>query len=224
MDYSSGMGHPASVLNKKRNSARGLFLAWRDQFTLVAPFSGRRITTQSPLGIEMEEMHGHFWGFHETRPYMRAKAGLVNALLFDKQTLEAVGHLWHMLELNTSDNQGMRYILSTALLDTGNLNSYAGLLKRFPDDTMSAWLYNHALYLFRLHGDSPESTAKVYEAIDRNRHIPALLVGKKKMPTESFDYVVLGDVSEAAEYVRDNQRLWGLTRNAMDWLWDIAKK
>lgn len=175
------------------------------------------------LGIEMEEMRGHFWGFHETRPFMRAKAGLVNALLFD-ETLEAIGHLWHMLDLNTSDNQGMRYILATALLDTGNLSSYADLLKRFPDDTMSAWLYNHALYLFKLHGDSPKSTAKVYEAISRNRHIPALLVGKKKLPTESYDYVILGDVSEAVEYVKNNQRVWGLTRNAMDWLWDIARK
>jgi hypothetical protein len=32
------------------------------------------------LGNEFEELSGHFWGFLQTRPYMRARAGLAMTL------------------------------------------------------------------------------------------------------------------------------------------------
>lgn len=68
------------------------------------------------LGEEFGEFRSHFWGFHETRPFMRAKAGLANALIFAGLTDEAIDHFWDMLDLNKMDNQGIRYLLSTTLL------------------------------------------------------------------------------------------------------------
>ena len=57
---------------------------------------------------------GHFWGLLETRPYMRARAGLAACLWQLGEREEAVAHYRDMLRLNPNDNQGIRYTLSAA--------------------------------------------------------------------------------------------------------------
>ena len=49
---------------------------------------------------------GHFWGFLETRPYMRARAGLAGTLLRLGDVDGALAHYRDMLKLNPNDNQG----------------------------------------------------------------------------------------------------------------------
>ena len=70
-----------------------------------------------------EEHAGHFWGIHETRPYMRARYGLVEALLKFK-TYAAVkaahGHLMEMLRLCRGDNMGVRDIVPALFLRLGD--------------------------------------------------------------------------------------------------------
>ena len=63
------------------------------------------------------EYQGHFWGFLPTRPYMRARAGLADALWAAGKREESVSHYQALLELNPNDNQGIRYRLASALLD-----------------------------------------------------------------------------------------------------------
>ena len=59
------------------------------------------------LGAEgFEEYAGHFWGFLETRPYMRARAGLAIALIKLGDESAAIEHFRAMLKLNPNDNQG----------------------------------------------------------------------------------------------------------------------
>lgn len=67
----------------------------------------------TPSGSEIfgPENVGHFWGIHETRPYMRARYALVEALLV-VETYAAVDaahvHIIDILRLCTSDNMGLR--------------------------------------------------------------------------------------------------------------------
>ena len=56
---------------------------------------------------------GHFWGFLETRPYMRARAGLAATLNAVGKIDAAIGHYRDMLKLNPGDNQGIRYVLAS---------------------------------------------------------------------------------------------------------------
>ena len=63
-----------------------------------------------------EEDVGHFWGLLETRPYMRARAGLAQCLWILGEKEEAIGHYEDMLRLNPTDNQGIRHILLEHLL------------------------------------------------------------------------------------------------------------
>ena len=53
-----------------------------------------------------EEYAGHFWGFLETRPYMRARFGLANALWARGDRDRAIAHFQDMLRLNP--NAGVR--------------------------------------------------------------------------------------------------------------------
>ena len=70
-----------------------------------------------------EEHAGHFWGIHETRPYMRARYALVEAILKIK-TYAAVKaaheHLMEMLRLCRSDNMGVRDLVPALFLRLGN--------------------------------------------------------------------------------------------------------
>ena len=72
------------------------------------------------LGAQaFEEDVGHFWGLLETRPYMRARAGLAASLWTAGDEVEAVEHYQDMLRLNPGDNQGHRYVLLGCLLQMG---------------------------------------------------------------------------------------------------------
>jgi hypothetical protein len=53
-----------------------------------------------------EEYAGHFWGFLETRPPMRARAGLAIVLMKFGEEDAAIGHFRGMLEPNPNDNRG----------------------------------------------------------------------------------------------------------------------
>jgi thioredoxin-like negative regulator of GroEL len=61
------------------------------------------------LGADgLTEYAGHFWGFLETRPYMRARHSLAEDLWQAGDREAAIGHLREMLALNSGDNQGLR--------------------------------------------------------------------------------------------------------------------
>ena len=59
-----------------------------------------------PKGFK--EYVGHFWGFLETRPYMRARAGLAATLNALGEVDAAISNYRDMLRLNPNDNQGIR--------------------------------------------------------------------------------------------------------------------
>lgn len=57
------------------------------------------------LGAEMlTEEAGHFWGILETRPYMRARAGVAECLWELGETEHAIIHYRELLRLNPNDN------------------------------------------------------------------------------------------------------------------------
>jgi tetratricopeptide (TPR) repeat protein len=128
-----------------------------------------------------EEDVGHFWGLLETRPYMRARQGLAQCLWQAGQRDDAIAHYHDMLRLNPNDNQGVRYALATWLLDLGRDDDLAALLKQYEDDGAAAWAYTMALAEFRKGGDSEDARQLLTEAKQTNRHVPAYLLGKKKL-------------------------------------------
>ncbi|MGX9182028.1 hypothetical protein [Mesorhizobium sp. BHbdii] len=175
---------------------------------------------EQALGAEgFEEYAGHFWGFLETRPYMRARAGLAAALWRLGQHQEAIGHYWAMLELNPNDNQGIRYVLAGHLLAR---NAIKALKKLIQDDGVAAWLYTQALLAFRENDRDADQLAE--EAWLANRHVPGVLSGKQPLVASMDGYITMGGEDEAAEYVEENGEAWQATPGAIEWLVQATKK
>ena len=102
------------------------------------------------LGAEgFEEYAGHFWGFLETRPYMRARAGLAIALIKLGDESAAIEHFRAMLKLNPNDNQGIRYLLLGCLLRHDDAAAVKTLLAAYKDEWSACCLYTRALVAFR---------------------------------------------------------------------------
>ncbi|WP_238134291.1 SEC-C metal-binding domain-containing protein [Calderihabitans maritimus] len=162
---------------------------------------------------------GYFWGLVETRPYMRAKMGLAQCLWEVGDLEGAIRHFTEMLELNPNDNQGVRYLLSTCLLEAGRYEELEELFRRYEEDIGVDWLYNLALYQFIKKGkNSPEAAAALKRAIKANRHVPAYLMGIKELPRELPDYFTLGSEDEAVAYAAYAKKVWQKTIGALEWL------
>jgi tetratricopeptide (TPR) repeat protein len=161
---------------------------------------------------------GHFWGLLETRPYMRARCGLAQALWAAGHQDEATGHYRELLRLNPNDNQGIRYLLAACLLDLDRDADLAMLLNAYRDDGSAEWAYTTALVAFRRGGDTPETQALLKEAVTTNSHVPAYLLGQKKLPQSRAPYITMGGEDEAQEYARRNTAAWARTAGALQWL------
>ena len=171
------------------------------------------------LGVDVfEEDAGHFWGIIETRPYMRAREGLAHSLWELGEREAAIGHYKEMLRLNSNDNQGVRYVLLDSLLAMGRDDEAGLLLAEYEDDGSAAWLYNHALWTFRREGNSPESLRRLQVALKDNRHVPAYLLGRKRLPSHLPDMISFGGEDEAASYAADAVGNWKATDGALTWL------
>jgi len=161
---------------------------------------------------------GHFWGLLETRPYMRARQGLAQALWDKDLRDEAVTHYRDMLRLNPNDNQGIRYLLMDCLLILGRNDEAAKLIKRYKEDGSAAWSWSRTLLAFRRSGDCLESRNALSQAMGDNAHVAALLLGDKKMPRKLPAYIGMGDKNEAVAYVHGATVAWAATPDALAWL------
>jgi tetratricopeptide (TPR) repeat protein len=169
---------------------------------------------------------GHFWGILETRPYMRARFGLARSLWKIKRQDEAIAHFSDMLQLNPSDNQGVRYLLARYLLEVGRDSDAEDILKFYEEDCSAEWNYTRLLIRFRKDGDSDAARDLLWVAIKTNYHVPSFLIGERPLPARLPDRFRLGFIDEAMCYAADNATVWRKTPGALLWLarelrWDF---
>ncbi|HET9208753.1 MAG TPA: tetratricopeptide repeat protein, partial [Thermoanaerobaculia bacterium] len=169
------------------------------------------------LGTEtFEEEAGYFWGILETRPYMRARAGLAKVLVEQKRLGEAVEHYQEMLRLNPNDNQGVRDVLVNLLIELGRDEEAWTLVESYPEDG-ALLAFPRALLSFRRHGDSPEVRQALKKAVQLNLFVPGILLGELDPPLRGDLYVSSGE-SEAGLYLVLARHTWADTEGALDWL------
>ena len=168
------------------------------------------------LDDEFKELSGHFWGFLQTRPYMRARAGLAMTLwrLGDQQA--AIDHYHAMLILNPNDNQGIRYLLATALLSRDDLAGLKDLLRQYEEDGSAAWVYTLALIAYRDQDTRTQGIVK--EAWEANPYVPAMLAGVRRLAPSNDGYISMGGEDEATAYVEENGAAWRAVPGAVEWL------
>ncbi len=171
------------------------------------------------LGPEaFKEDVGHFWGILETRPYMRARAGLAQCLWLLGEKQQAIAHYTEMLRLNPGDNQGIRYLLLDCLLQVNDDEAVGKLLEQYKDDAMAAWLYPRALWLFRQKGPGKQANAALKKALKQNPYVPDYLIGRRRLPRLKPAFIGWGDENEAIDYATTAIEHWRKTPGALDWL------
>jgi len=162
-----------------------------------------------------KEYSGHFWGFLETRPYMRARLGLGEALWVTGEKDAAIENFKEMLELNPGDNQGIRYVLAAKLLNAGRMNELKSLLTSCADEASADIQYTRALVAYLEDAEDAEAIVKI--AWETNDYVPGMLSGR--IPTiELQGYISMGGKDEASGYVEIFGQPWKQTPGAVDWI------
>ncbi|HMD62827.1 MAG TPA: tetratricopeptide repeat protein [Stellaceae bacterium] len=175
--------------------------------------AGQRALGPAPF----KEAVGHFWGLLETRPYMRARSGLAQALWATGRHVEAIGHYREMLRLNPNDNQGIRYLLAECLLKLDRDEEVGALIDEYGEGS-AEFGYTAGLLAFRSQGDTAKARSLLRGAVTMNRHVPTYLLGRKKLPRKLPAYITVGGEDEAQEYARRYGLCWAGTAAAVEWL------
>lgn len=170
-----------------------------------------------------EEYDGHFWGFLETRPYMRARQALAEELWEQGEREAAIGHIRAMLLLNPGDNQGLRYIILGWLLHLGDDGAVNALLKEHRDEISTFFSYTRVLMALRAGKEKVATGLLGKQAWPANQHVAKLLSAKRKAPRGQPSFYTMGGKDEAALYVSDYGSAWVATPGGVDWLVTATK-
>jgi tetratricopeptide (TPR) repeat protein len=163
-------------------------------------------------------LRGEFWGHLETRPYMRARLGLAQALRDVGRDDEALAHYRALLELNPGDNQGVRHLLLAALL-TGGSNDEAGvLIAEHEDDLQALWPYGRLLWRLRVDGPTARTHAATEAAIHANPYVVSYLLAPDSIPFDRPPHFALRSREEAAYVAETLGDAFAATDGALEWL------
>ena len=166
-----------------------------------------------------KELVPHFWGFHETRPYMRARQALAAALHEAGRLDEAAQEWAEMLALNENDNQGVRYELLPTLLARGRLDDARALMERSKDEGEWSVVFAWSRVLERhLSGDDAAATKALAVARKQNPHMEAYLKGHRKLPKNLPGSYSPGSKEEALCYAAVLMAAWKAHPAAVAWL------
>lgn len=133
-------------------------------------------------GRRFEEDAGEFWVRHDTRPYMRARAGLARSLILTGDEAGGIDHYQALLDLDRRDSMGVRHILFFVLQENGRYEDAFELIQRFPEDPWIPFKYGRALLLFRRDGDTPEARQAMRAALKENPLVADFLLHPGKEP------------------------------------------
>lgn len=161
---------------------------------------------------------GHFWSDMDTRPYMRARAGLARTLWALARRGEAIEHLKNLMRLNPGDHQGLRYWLGPWLNAIGRAQEAFPLLRTFAPDWRVDWIYLAALTVYASEGATPYAMRLLAEAVAENPLVGEYLQGRKKLPGRLPDVVTPGGEDEAIACAMLQRDAWSSVPGACEWL------
>jgi tetratricopeptide (TPR) repeat protein len=166
-----------------------------------------------------KEFAGAFWGFIETRPYMRARERLAEYLRAADRLEEAIVEWEAMLQLNPGDNQGVRYALLATLLALGRLDRVRKLFQAYSGefDFNAVFAWGRVLERF-LSGDLAGSSVALTAARKQNPHMQAYVKGHRTLPKYLAEAYAPGSKEEAICFAEGLRAAWGKHPAALKWL------
>jgi tetratricopeptide (TPR) repeat protein len=168
-------------------------------------------------GDYLEKHKGMFWGFYETRPFMRCLHHQAECLHIIGKIEESIAILEEMIELNPNDNQGVRDQLLLFLAQLGETKKFQKYDKMFEDDSLSSAYFTRALFAFKTEGETQRANKLLSQAIKQNKFIAKRLLSSKQITTLPDSYT-RGSKEEADCYVDFAKPAWKEAEGALDWL------
>lgn len=165
-----------------------------------------------------KDFAGGFWGFIQTRPYMRARHELAEALRAEGHYEEAIAEYEAMLELNPGDNQGVRYSLLCCYLVMDRLDGVQRLARKYKENKFSVvFAWGHVLERF-LAGELSVASRALKAARLQNPHMEPFLNGARKLPRKVPEAYSPGSKDEAVTFAGGMMAAWGKHPEALRWL------
>ena len=166
---------------------------------------------------------GHFWGFHETRPYMRARAALADALHHAGRIESSAAEVEAMLELNPGDNQGLRYRLLAFIWRSRSWTMPGRFSPAIPMSSISTQ-YLPGKGVERFSPETGRSVAGAGRRAKAESYFQSLCVRPSQDSEEPAGFLSPGSKEEATCFAADLQSVWNAHPAAKKWLAAVTPK
>ncbi len=158
--------------------------------------------------LDLWKHKGEFWLYLETRPYMNILKLKVDIYNLSGKIEDSIKLCNRIIELNKSDNLGVRYILIGNYAVTGDLKNALKLYKKYPEDSTSFLL--PFAYLYFTLGKEQEALGYLIKLNKANRYILNLFKNgiSYLLDLEIPDYYSFGDQNEAITVLWENHYVY----------------
>jgi tetratricopeptide (TPR) repeat protein len=193
--------------------------------------SCRRALNVARLRLGGDDPARHVWWMDTaTRPYMRARRQLAEALWMQGRYREAAEECRALLERNPRDNQGVRFLIGPLLLLAGDLEAavaeFEAYALRYNDGLHDPHhVFTWGLALLRA-GRTGEALSLWRRGFFTNRYLAPAILGRPFERKDVWHFSNLEEPEYAREYPPQFGRLWTEAPQARDLLqraWDDAE-
>lgn len=147
------------------------------------------------------------WRVIENRPYLRGLANLALVLADQKRWAEALAIHKQMLELNPSDNQGVRYLIGAEYLRVGDNEAAIEAFQTCLHEEVGC-AFGLALARLRVRGPSAEIGGALLTGFAANRYVAPMLLGETWDRLDAFHGSNMAEPEWAHDVVTAQADLW----------------
>lgn len=170
---------------------------------------------QELIGLEERRWRGQtpaWWTDAETRPYLRALYGRAMTEWQQGRFERTAADLKRLLQLNPTDNQGVRFLIPLVHLlgddEAATLRTLKEYERDYPDDYCEpALLFGKALALWRS-GEEEQSREAYRAAMLRNLFIAPLLLDIPSPPADLWHPNDRSETGYAQDFIQSYATLW----------------
>lgn len=169
------------------------------------------------------------WTDSRYRPYMRGTACFYNyqleGILDEKEELEFTQKLQDMIQLDTDDPMGLRFIIMSRLFHMKKYDQMETLYQQFPDDKQNPlFLYPMAFMKYATLGkDHPDTNSFIQRSLESNLFIP-VESRSDDFITNNCSFYKPHSEEEAKYFLRLNHDMFDMDQEQSIWLFAALNK
>lgn len=158
------------------------------------------------LDYEPQAPEGEYWMDIKLRPYLRSLEGLANILWDIEEFEESLEVSSYLLEINKTDNQGIRYNHAYRLIAVDNFKEAKKLFKIYENDDTLESLFARFLLNLKENGITKKTRDDFNKAVMSNPYLLDYLTNAYILPKKIPENFTLGSKEEAVVTISNFER------------------